>query len=242
MENLDGKNKRYSKITITKDGPYHIDGPLRLRRQTIRSNKEGQALVWEDGENVPTEGSYNLCRCGKSCNAPFCDGSHLAEGFDGTETASREPYIESAEVIEGPDLVLTDNYRLCAGARFCDSYGGTWKLTEQSDNPRAKSIATRQAGDCPSGRLVAYDKNTFEPLEPDFEKELVLVEDPATDSLGPIWVKAGVPVFSSDGHEYEIRNRVTLCRCGKSGNKPFCDGSHIRSGFKEKNGRYDEKK
>jgi len=33
---------------------------------------------------------------------------------------------------------------------------------------------------------------------------------------------------SADGFVYEIRNRVTLCHCGYSGNKPFCDGSHMR--------------
>ncbi|MHB8164175.1 MAG: CDGSH iron-sulfur domain-containing protein [Methanoregula sp.] len=31
----------------------------------------------------------------------------------------------------------------------------------------------------------------------------------------------------ADGKPYTVRNRVTLCRCGKSGNKPFCDGSHV---------------
>ena len=71
MDRLDGKNKRYSRITVTKDGPYRIDGPLHLRRQIIRSNKEGQALAWEDNGEVPTEGSYNLCT-GDTAEKPFC--------------------------------------------------------------------------------------------------------------------------------------------------------------------------
>ena len=43
---------------------------------------------------------------------------------------------------------------------------------------------------------------------------------------GPIWVRGGIPVASADGKTYEVRNRLTLCRCGRSANKPFCDGSH----------------
>jgi len=40
-------------------------------------------------------------------------------------------------------------------------------------------------------------------------------------------------VESADGFGYEVRNRVTLCRCGRSGNKPFCDGSHVECHFDE---------
>jgi CDGSH-type Zn-finger protein len=36
----------------------------------------------------------------------------------------------------------------------------------------------------------------------------------------------------SDGQPVEVRNRVTLCRCGHSENKPFCDGTHEEIGFK----------
>src|SRR6266536_1245907 len=50
---------------------------------------------------------------------------------------------------------------------------------------------------------------------------------------GPLWVRGGVPVEAADGFEYEVRNRVTLCRCGYSKNKPFCDGSHVRTKFKD---------
>jgi CDGSH-type Zn-finger protein len=41
------------------------------------------------------------------------------------------------------------------------------------------------------------------------------------------------PVVSADGFEYEVRNRVTLCRCGQSQNKPFCDGTHAQTKFKD---------
>jgi CDGSH-type Zn-finger protein len=42
-----------------------------------------------------------------------------------------------------------------------------------------------------------------------------------------------VRVVAADGTPYEVRNRVTLCRCGNSRNKPFCDGSHEDVGFRE---------
>jgi CDGSH-type Zn-finger protein len=53
-----------------------------------------------------------------------------------------------------------------------------------------------------------------------------LIEDTAKQVSGPIWVRGGIPVLSADGTTYEIRNRLTLCRCGRSANKPFCDGAH----------------
>jgi CDGSH-type Zn-finger protein len=43
---------------------------------------------------------------------------------------------------------------------------------------------------------------------------------------GPIWVRGGIPIESAKDEIYEIRNRVTLCGCGRSSNKPFCDGTH----------------
>ena len=66
-----------------------------------------------------------------------------------------------------------------------------------------------------------------EAIEPDLEKSIVVIEYPPRGEHGPLWVRGGIPVVSADGEPYEVRNRVTLCRCGKSENKPFCDGSHI---------------
>jgi CDGSH-type Zn-finger protein len=51
---------------------------------------------------------------------------------------------------------------------------------------------------------------------------------------GPLWVRGGIPVESGhDGRVYESRSRVTLCRCGRSQNKPFCDGTHAAIGFRD---------
>jgi CDGSH-type Zn-finger protein len=49
----------------------------------------------------------------------------------------------------------------------------------------------------------------------------------------PIWVRGGICIESADGTPYEVRNRVTLCRCGASANKPFCDGQHAAVGFED---------
>jgi CDGSH-type Zn-finger protein len=122
---------------------------------------------------------------------------------------------------------LTDAEELCATARFCHRAGGTWKLVKNSDDLESKEIAITEACDCPSGRLVAWDKKSGKAIEPEFQPSIGLVEDPEKRVSGPIWVKGVVPIESSSAQKYEIRNRVTLCRCGASENKPFCDGRHI---------------
>ena len=156
-------------------------------------------------------------------------------GFNGTETASRKTYLGQAERISGPELELTDARELCALARFCERAGGIWDLVQKTDTPEAKSIAIDEAGNCPSGRLVVWDKNG-EKIEPKFEPSIGLVEDPQEGAQGPIWVRGGIPVESANGTTYEIRNSITLCRCGRSSNKPLCDGSHCNEELKPSSG------
>jgi hypothetical protein len=91
-----------------------------------------------------------------------------------------------------------------------------------------------EAGHCPSGRLVARDRATGRALEPHFEPSIGLVQDTAKGVSGPIWVRGGIPVVGADGHAYEVRNRLTLCRCGASSNKPFCDGTHAAIHFNDR--------
>jgi len=232
-------DKKYM-VTILKDGPYLVSGNLPLVKEIIVTDDEGIPVDYAKGERYPEQEKYSLCRCGRSGKPPYCDGTHDRTGFDGTETASRESYLEQAGEIPGPDLDLTDAEELCAIARFCDRAGGVWGLTEDSDDPESRAIAIEEACNCPAGRLVAWDKDTGKPFEIRFKPGISLVEDPGQHVSGPLWVKGGVPIVSSDGAQYEIRNRVTLCRCGASSNKPFCDGSHISVGFSDGDGSLDK--
>jgi len=219
-------NERF-KIYVSKNGPYLVSGGIPLAKQIIGIDAAGYSYEWREGKKYPSKDNYALCRCGQSKNKPFCDGTHIKVNFNGTETASRESYLDQAERIDGPALELTDAQELCAAARFCDRAGGIWNLTQQSMDSEAKRIAIEEAGNCPSGRLVVWDKKG-KAIEPKFEPSIGLVEDPQEGMRGPIWVRGGIPVESADGSTYEIRNRVALCRCGKSSNKPFCDGSHCK--------------
>lgn len=86
---------------------------------------------------------------------------------------------------------------------------------------------------CPGGRLSAWENRTGEPYEPDYAPSLGLIEDPGLGVSGGLWVRGGIPVQTQEGMAYEIRNRVVLCRCGASKNKPFCDGSHAAVKFRD---------
>jgi CDGSH-type Zn-finger protein len=220
-----------SEIRVTKDGPYLVSGELPLAKATIGTNAEGESIRWEWGKPLPAQKNAALCRCGHSGHKPYCDGTHAKVGFDGTETASRKHYAEQAKLMEGPVLSLTDAESLCAFARFCDPNSQVWRLVYETDKAREEFV--RQTCDCPSGRLVAWDNETGKPIEPKLPQSIGLVEDPAQGCSGPLWVRGGVAVIAEDSYRYEIRNRVTLCRCGASKNKPFCDGSHAAIKFKD---------
>ena len=225
--------KKDQKVSVTKNGPYLVSGSLPLATELSAVDADGDLGTWKKGERFPERDTYALCRCGGSGSKPFCDGTHVKIDFIGTETASKKSYLERAHRTSGPDLDLTDARDLCAAARFCHRAGGAWKLTKGSDEPRSREIAIQEAGDCPSGRLVAWTRETRDPIEPEFEPSISLIGDLWAKVSGPIWVKGFVPIESSDGTRYETRNRVTLCRCGASGNKPFCDGSHIKVQFRD---------
>lgn len=202
-----------------------------MRQEISVIGEEEEPEKWVKGRRYPVRAVYSLCRCGQSASKPFCDGTHARVRFDGTEKAGRKSYDERAETTRGPAIDLKDAESLCSYARFCHPRGGTWELTLKSDDPGKRKSAIRQAGNCPAGRLVVYEKKTGKPIEPEFVPSLSLTEDPQANASGPIWVKGGVRIESADGKSYETRNRVTLCRCGRSKNKPFCDGSHIRVRF-----------
>jgi CDGSH-type Zn-finger protein len=220
-------------VTVSENGPYIVTGDIPLAKQTIVTDAKGGSEAWHEGEQIPHRESYELCRCGASGTKPFCDGTHLKVGFKGTETASRKTYLDQAKVLDGPVLQLTDAESLCAFARFCDPNGRVWNQVEQTDDPHVKELFIRQVNNCPAGRLVAWDKTTGLPIENALPVSIGLIEDPAQKCSGPLWLRGGIQVTSADGFEYEVRNRVTLCRCGASSNKPYCDGTHASIKFKD---------
>jgi len=225
--------KKEVRITISKDGPYIVIGGLPIYRGIIGIGKENEPEKWVKGKTEQSGEGCLLCRCGASKTKPFCDFTHGDVEFNGSETASKETHKMQAEVFDGPTLTLNDAPVLCALARFCDRDEGTWDLTIHSDDPECRKLAIEESCLCPSGRLVEFDKKTGEAFEKKFKKSIILIEDPQKKVSGPIFLKGKIPVISADGSMYEVRNRQTLCRCGKSYNKPFCDGTHVETGFSD---------
>jgi len=214
------------KITISRNGPYLVTGNVPLAVQIIGTNGKGESTEWKEGKKFSVTEQYALCRCGGSKNKPFCDGTHARIAFDGAETASHKTVMEQAQVLDGPAMQLADAQELCAFARFCDPNGQVWSQVEGTDNPETRKHFVHQVGMCPSGRLIAIDKQTGSAVEPELTQSIGVVEDPAEECSGPLWIRGGIALVGSDGYAYEVRNRMTLCRCGRSQNKPFCNGAH----------------
>ena len=221
------ETKNAKKVKVLENGPYQVTGSIALNQLRFVPDRDRASTSYEIVRTFPVEETYHLCRCGRSKNKPFCDGTHL-EGFYGKETASHQTYEQMAEVIEGRHINLLDAESLCAVARFCDTNGTTWNLVEESETADTNEIVIRQCNDCPSGRLTAVTKDG-KAIEPELPQELSILEDIAAEAHGPIWVKGGITIEGADGRVYPVRNRVTLCRCGKSRNKPFCDARHMQN-------------
>ena len=219
------------KIKITKNGPYVVTGNVKLSEKII--TPKGKGYVFTEGKQYEDKETYSLCRCGKSKNARFWDGSHIESSFNGTETASRGSYHERADIQEGPDLDLLDDGR-CAFARFCHREdGNVWDLVDESDDPSLKNEAVIAAYQCPAGRLVARDKDGNE-IDPEHDQSITILQDPQKGASAGLFIRGKIPIESSDGYVYELRNRAVLCRCGESSIKPFCDGSHVSCNFRDK--------
>lgn len=219
-------------IKITPEGPYLVFGNPPIDQEVIVPNQEGTPWVYRKGTIFDNSASpVALCRCGSSHHKPFCDGSHAHTQWDPQETSTKRPLLEDSEEYDGPTMILADNEKYCALARFCDAYGQIWNLVQKAQTEEERELVRHEAGHCPSGRLVLLDKKNGQVFEPPFEPSLSILEDPGMRVSGPIWVKGGIRIESADGKSYEIRNRVTLCRCGHSSNKPFCDGTHVSVHF-----------
>jgi CDGSH-type Zn-finger protein len=215
------------RIRVVRDGPYRVTGADLTRMRPV-VDAQGDNVEWERGPELEHEAAFDLCRCGASRTHPFCDGSEQEAGFDGTETARRNPYEERAFRLGNGPVIVTDDPSICASAGFCEAIDtDVWTLVEQAEDPAARERLMAMVRRCPSGRLASLVPPAAEPVEEDLPPEIGVVDD------GPYWVRGGITIEAADGFEYEVRNRATLCRCGQSRNKPFCDATHQRIGFRD---------
>lgn len=216
------------KIKVLPNGPYRVSGNIPLNQLRYVDDGKGASTGYVEMQKYSVQSVYHLCRCGGSHHKPFCDGTHAKNGFQGETTASHDTYDEMAVFYKGKVIDMMDAASLCAVARFCDTYGTTWQQVEEGDSAETIEIVKQQCCDCPSGRLTAVTKDGKR-IEPELPEGISILEDPAVSVHGPIWVKGGIPIEDEHGQIYPIRNRVTLCRCGLSDNKPFCDAKHMRN-------------
>jgi uncharacterized Fe-S cluster protein YjdI len=120
---------------------------------------------------------------------------------------------------------------------LCTHSSKCWKGLGSVFNPTVRPWITMEGGSteqirkqvdqCPSGALTYVDNDRA--IEERAQMAGVTVE---VSENGPLNVSGEIIVKLPDGTEKVCGPNTSLCRCGQSGNKPFCDGSHETNGFK----------
>lgn len=180
-----------------------------------------------DGQEIECKPVMALCRCGGSKNKPFCDGSHKENGFQsrGGKPAGRDRLV----IYKGAQASVSYNPMLCSHAAECERlasniFNEKQRPWVQPDNGTVEQVRLVVAG-CPSGALALATEDGPEHLFG--ERPQIRIEE-----NGPYWVQDVPAPVPPQGTGMSERKYV-LCRCGLSGNKPFCDGTHKDKGWKE---------
>lgn len=208
---------REPRITVTQHGPYRVEGDV--------------AIYDVEGNLLRSSGICCLCRCGGSQNKPFCDTTHGLKRFDGSEAADHDSIARRRDSYVAGGLTVYDDRSRCAHFGQCTSKlpdvfrAEVEPFIDPHGAPPA-DIASIVAG-CPSGALAYAVGDDPEPIERHEPPSIKPIED------GAYRVRGSIEVVGADGRSYERRERQTLCRCGHSRNKPFCDGSHWYAGFRD---------
>lgn len=222
------------KIEVLQNGPYILSGNIDLVAKKQISSEHGEPMTWQKTGEVTGDDTVALCRCGQSSNKPFCDGTHQEVGFDGTETADQGTFEERKIVHEGSTgIVIKRDYSICAESGFCGNrLKNIKKLAAETDESIVRAQVIAMVERCPSGSYTYSLTEDAEDIEPDYPAQVAITTEMTSDGpiQGPLWVTGRIPVQRSDSKPMETRNRVTLCRCGKSDNKPLCDGTHRKLG------------
>ena len=188
-------------ITVFENGPYKV------------SNAKSAEYC---GEAIDASGDIFLCRCGQSSNAPFCDGTHNKIGFQGHKEVTKQREVR---VWEGKTIRTRFNSNICMHARYCKPLNDLRERELAGDAAAATEIA-RVVQTCPSGALTWEAKGPVaEPAPGPTHADIVIVEGGEIRLRGDFEIDEPLP-------EHQGPGRATLCRCGLSRNKPWCDGMH----------------
>ncbi len=198
-------------VTPMPDGPYLV--------------KDLESLANRNGP-IEAKPTMALCRCGGSDNKPFCDGTHAKIGFSSAKLEGRVE--DGREDYEGEQITIHDNRGICAHAGRCtDGLPSVFRLKQEpwidaDAGSRDDIIATVRS--CPSGAL-SYSVDGVEHREREGEPAILVSPN------GPYVVSGAPDLLHTVRAEGASTEHFTLCRCGGSKNKPFCDGTHWHQGF-----------
>ncbi len=208
-------NENRRRIQPTENGPYIVEGA-----GSLRSFSDGK--VHELGDRAA------LCRCGASGNKPFCDGSHKRVGFSSAKEPDR--MADRRDNYEGKGITIHDNRGVCAHAAKCtEGLGTVFRLgTEPWVDPEGAPVdeIILTIRGCPSGAL-SYSTEGEEHRDHGGDPGIAFVPN------GPYVVTGGAALVGVELGEGATTDHLTLCRCGASKNKPFCNGAHWNVKFDE---------
>jgi uncharacterized Fe-S cluster protein YjdI len=131
---------------------------------------------------------------------------------------------------QSSEIAVSFDPALCIHAKRCveglpavfDPKARPWIRPDQADAGALAEVVRR----CPTGALQ------YDPLEgraaPEMPDTSVTV---AIQKNGPLYVRGAARLEDGKGDAWDAGPRFALCRCGGSGNKPFCDGTHRTMGF-----------
>ncbi len=191
-----------------------------------------ETLTGRNGDALPTHARMILCRCGHSGRKPFCDGSHARVGFTDELGSDRVP--DMRDTYAGRAITIHDNRGLCSHAGYCtDRLKTVFRLGVEPwidpDGATADAIV-KVIRVCPSGAL-SYTLDGVEHRDQECPPAIRVTPN------GPYRLQGGVQLLDARNLEGASTEHRTLCRCGHSRNKPFCDGSHWGANFRD-DGRF----
>ena len=207
-------------IACLPNGPYYLLHDLTPAVVPNLQNARGESLSSVRG--------VALCRCGGSKNKPFCDGTHGTIGF--SDKKLTDGSLNKRVSYKGKGITIHDNRGICSHAGYCtDRLASVFKIrAEPWIDPDAAVVKEiiETIKRCPSGAL-SYSIEGIEHRDQERPPMVTATKD------GPYAVTGDVKLFDQVFGDGASTEHYTLCRCGASANKPFCDGSHWKVGFKD---------